>query len=313
MAASLTTILAEGSPGNTVTLNGSGLVPGAGASVVLGGQLLLSSTGAAPTYTGTLNLNATFATTSVSFPVRDGATNGPLTVTAADGTTATCELRVESQYVQSSEYIDEGIDTSDLLSGELDQILREASGYIDAFIAQGDRDVRGLRLLQTVELHKFRPRRSGPPRFWPYRRPIVSLDSCVFVTSQQIRTAFNTSQTTSSDVYLNADLGYVEMLAYAFGNYVLLGQIETIGFSANVVEIGYTAGYAWNNYPLALRKACKIVATELLTYRQIQARGAGGLDLVRHGYQQYKVRPVPFAIPQPARELLRPFVSRRMA
>ena len=313
MAATLATAIAEGAPGNTVTLQGSGLIAGVGASVVLGGQLLLSPTGAAPTYTGTLTLDATFASTSVSFAIPDGATTGPLTVTASDGSSATCTLRVESQYLQAAEYVGEGIDTSDLATGELDQILRDASGYVDAYVGGGDENVAGLRLVQSVEHHKFRPRKGGPPRFWPWRRPIVSLDSLVFITSQQIRTQFNVSQSTSSDVYLNPELNYIEMLAYAFGSYVLLGAIETVGFSANVVEIGYTAGYTLATYPLALRKATKMIATELLTYRQIQARGAGGLDLVRHGYQQYKVRKVPFAIPDPAKELLRPFVTRRLA
>ncbi len=313
MAAALTTTLAEGAPGNTVTLLGSGLTAGAGASVVLGGQLVLSPTGAAPTYDGTLTLAADFAGTSVAVTIPDGATTGTLTVTASDGSQATCTLRVESQYLQAPEYVGEGMDTSDLATGELDQILRDASAYVDAFIGGGDENVSGLRLIQSVEHHKFHPRRAGPPRFWPWRRPIVSLDSLVFITSQQIRTQFNVSQTTASDVYLNPELNYIEMLAYAFGSYALLGAIETVGFSANVVEVGYTAGYAWANYPLPLRKATKMIATELLTYRQIQARGAGGLDLVRHGYQQYKVRKVPFAIPDPAKELLRPFVTRRLA
>lgn len=312
MPASLTLALVECAPGNTVQIAGAGLLPGAGASVSLGEQIAIDPTGAsAPAYTGAVAIAATFATTSVAFVVPDGVTTGTLTVTAGDGSIATCALRVDSQYVQAAEFIGEGVDLSDLAGGELDTILRDASGYIDTFLS-GDDDVVGMRLLQTVEHHKFKAKFNGPPRFWPRRRPVVSLDAIVFVTSNQIRTKFNVSQSSASDVYVNPDLKYFEILAYAFGNYALLGAIETVGFSANVVELAYTAGYPMLHYPRALRKATKMVATELLTYRGIQSKGLGGLSSVKEGNAQYDRRSEAFEIPLPAKELLRPFIGRRL-
>ena len=312
MAASLTAALTECAPGNIVVLAGTGLA--GGTAVSLSGQLNIHDDGTAPTWDGVVSIPATYASTSVTFVLPDNVRSGMLTVTAGDTTTATTMLRIVGQYVQASEYIDEGVDTTVLATGVLDQVLREATGWADSYCCSGTRDDPGFRLLQVVENHKFHPRKSGPPRFWPWRPVhIVSIDSLVFLTSNVIRTAFNVSQTTSSDIFLNKDLAYAEMLAYAFGNYVLLGAIETIGFSANVVEIGYTSGYSYANYPIAIRKATMMIATEMLTYQKIQAGGLGGFSSVKHGQQQYDRRNETFSFPDPAKDLLAPFVSRRMA
>ena len=314
MAASLAQPIVECAPGNPVALVGTGL---SGATeVVLGNQLQVYPDGAAPDYNGTVAIPATVngGGTLITFTLPDNVRSGTLTVTAGDATTATCALRVVSQYVQANEYVDEGVDTTALAPGILDQVLRDASAYADSFMGAGSRDINGLRLLQSVENHKFRPRNARPPRFWPWRpRAWVSLDSLVFLTSNQIRTAFNVSQSDSSDIYVNADLGYLEILAYAFGNYVLLGAIETIGFSANTVQIGYTSGYPYRDYPLPVRKATQIIATELLTYARIQAGGMGGFSSVKHGLQQYDRRDETFDLPAPAKTLLRPFVTRRLS
>lgn len=311
MSASLSETLVECAPGNLVMLVGANL---AGTLVTLGGQLNIHSDGSAPTMDGSVPIAANYTSaTAVSFVVPDGVTSGVLEVSGSSGPPATVPLRVVGQYVQASEYIGEGVDTTDLQPGELDQILRDATAYADAYIGGDDREARGLRYLQTVEHHKFHPRMNRAPKFWPFRRPIVSVDSFVFETSNQLRTQFNVSTTSSSDVYVNATIGYVEILAYAFGNYVLLGAIETIGFSANVCELGYTAGYKYVDYPAALRKATKIIATELLTYRKIQFKGMGGFAGVRKGLQQYDRRSEVYDIPLPAKALLRPFLSHRMA
>lgn len=307
MAAAITAALTECAPGNQVTLAGTDL--SGITQVTLGGQLNIHSDGSPPTWDGTVVIPATSTSTSVTFTVPDNVRSGPLTVG-----TATTALRIVSQYVQASEYTDEGVDTSKLPTGQLDQILREASFWADSYCGSGTRDDPGVRLLQTVEQHKFRPKISGAPRLWPWRDlHIVSIDSLVFLTSNQLRTQFNVSQTTSSDVYLNKDLGYTEMLAYAFGNYVLLGAIEQIGFSANVIELGYTSGYSWINYPAAIRKATMMLATELLTYQKIQSGGMGGFSSVKHGLQQYDRRNETFDVPLPVKTLLRPFVTRRLA
>lgn len=312
MAAAFTAALTECAPGNQVTLAGTDL---SGVSqVTLGDQLNVHSDGSPPTWDGTVVIPATSTSTSVTFTVPDNVRSGMLTAVAGDASTATTGLRIVSQYVQASEYFDEGVDTSKLPVGQLDQILRDASAWADSYTAIGTRDDPGVRLLQTVEQHKFKPKISGAPRLWPWRDlHLVSIDSLVFLTSNQLRTQFNVSQTTSSDVYFNKDLGYTEMLAYAFGNYVLLGAIETIGFSANVIELGYTSGYSYVNYPASIRKATQMLATELLTYQKIQSGGMGGFSSVKHGLQQYDRRNETFDVPLPVKTLLRPYVSRRLA
>lgn len=313
MAASFTATLTECAPGNSVTLAGSDLT--GATQVVLGGQLEVYSNGNPPDNMGNVNIPLTANTgTSVTFTIPDNVRSGQLTITAGDATQATTMLRIVSQYVQASEYIDEGVDTSQLAAGVLDQTLRDASAWADAYTGLGTRNDPGVRLLQRVEDHKFHPKKSGPPRLWPWQSVhIVSLDSFVFLTSNVIRTAFNVSQTDSSDIFLNTDLAYTEALAYAFGNYVLLGAIETIGFSANVIQIGYTAGYPFYNYPAPLRKATQMLATELLTYANIQQKGLGGLSTYRAGLQQYDRRNETFDMPAPVKQLLSPFVSRRLA
>lgn len=311
MAAALTGSLVECAPGNVVTLQGSGLA--GGTTVVLGGQLVVHTDGTPPSYDGTVTIDAFYTSTSVQFTLPDNVRSGTLTVRAGDSSPASIALRIVGQYVQASEFIGEGVPTQDLAVGELDQILRDASAWADTWTGGGTRDIPGFRLMQTVEQHKFHPKPNYPPRFWPWRPVhIASIDALVFLTSNVIRTNFNVSQTASSDVFLNKDIGYSEVLAYAFGNYVLLGMIETIGFSANVVELSYTSGYSYVDYPAALRKATKILATELLTYRKIQAGGMGGFASVKHGLQTYDRRSETFGIPDPAKDLLRPFISRRI-
>lgn len=310
MGAALTDSLVECAPGNDVVLGGTGLT--GGTHVAFGNQLVVPTDGTAPSFTGLVTVSAAYSATTVAFTIPDGVRSGPLTVTAGDGSSDMLQMRVVTQYVQAAEYAGtEGGDTSDFAAGDLDQLLREASSLVDAHIAAGD---FGLRYLQVVEKHKFRAKPKGPPRIWVWRpRSFQTLDSLVFLTSNQIRTSFNVSQIGGGDIFVNEDLGYLEILAYAFGNYVLLGAIEKIGFSANVIEVAYTAGYRYVDYPAALRKATKMVATELITERKIQKSGLAPFASTKHGDQQYDRRGDTFSMPAPARDLLRPYISRRFA
>lgn len=312
MAVTLPASLVEAAPGNAITIAGTGL--GSTPTASIGGQLVIHSDGTPPTYDGTAPIpTAGSSDTSLHLAIPDGITSGTVTVTATDNSTATFPLRVVSQYAQASEYVGEGVDTSGLAAGELDVILRRASAYVDAYCGAGSTEAPGFRQLQSVELHRFRPGRNRAPRFWPWRKPIVSLDSFVFVSSNQTRTKFSVNPGVSSDIYVNTSIGYTEALAYAFGNYVLLGAIDSIGFSANVVEIGYTSGFTMLNCPAPIRQATIMVATEILSYRNIQSSGFGGLSRVKTGGIQYDRRNESFAMPEPVKDLLRPFVSRRLA
>ena len=296
MAASLALASVDAAPGNTIVLAGSGLTAGPNASVALQGQGVLTP--------ASLPIAATFADdgTSVSFTVPDGVTTAPLVVTANDGTSAEIDLEVCSQYLQASQFVGEGIDTSGLAPGELDSVLRDASALVDSYLGG-----QTLRLLQVTEDHRFRESR----KIWPYRRPLVSLDALSFITSNAIQTQFNVSGVTP-DVYTNKTAGYFDVQAYAVGNAILLGAIQTLGFSANVWRAIYTAGYAYDKYPRALRKATSIIATEMLTYRNIQARGFGGLSKIKEGQVEYDRRNEEFAIPQPAIDLLKPLIPRSL-
>ena len=272
MAATLNATYIDGAPGNVLVLSGSGLVAGAGASVTLSNQGVLALPNLAPT---TLTLaNPTFVGSSVSFSLPDGIMDGTLTVTAGDSTIATCSLRVRSQYVQTSEYIasGDGWDTSSFAPNELDVILRRASARCDTFMGHS------LRQLQVMERHRWRaPRNDAPPRLFPWRVrgrkcPILSIDQLVFVSAKDLVTVFN-----PYDIYTNTDLGYLEILAYAIGNYALLGELEVIGYSANIFEMSYTSGFPMAQYPGAVMDATMIVASAMLEYRNAMSLGLGGL------------------------------------
>jgi len=301
MAAALTNPVAivDCAPGNLVTLAGSGLTPGAGASVELMGQGAVAPLSIVP-------LSSTFAGdgSNVSFVIPDGARSGPLVITASDASTVALQLRITSQYLQASEYIGEGSDLSGLAPGELDTVLRKASSYADTWTGQGD---YGLRLLQVYEEQPW-PRKSGGRRIWPFRWPIVSVDSFIIKISTQQQATVNVN-----DIVAAPDQKYIEILSYAVASYQLLGAIQNLGLTANIVRLVYTAGYAQIDYPAQVREAVKMIATELLDYRFIQAKNLGGFASVKQGMQQYDRRAEPFAIPLPARELLRPYMSRRLA
>jgi len=183
MAATLTNAVVDGSPGNLLSLPGSGLVAGSGTSVTLSNQGI---TAAPNLVSQTITLpNATFLGSSVTVPLPDGIMDGMLTVTAHDGTQATCSLRVKSQYVQAAEYIaaGDGWDTSSFAPGEIDAILRRASGRCDTFMGHG------LRQLQVFEQHRWRaPRNDAPLRLFPGRTRgrrclFLSIDHFTFVSA----------------------------------------------------------------------------------------------------------------------------------
>lgn len=87
-----------------------------------------------------------------------------------------------------------------------------------------------------------------------------------------MRTTFN-----AADLYVDPDLNYVEMLAYGFGNYALLGAFETVGYSANVLEVTLTAGYAVRDLPNQLRQATVLIAASLADARPKRILGLAGL------------------------------------
>src|SRR5579862_2434976 len=122
MGVTIAESLVECAPGNEVSLAGTDLT--GTTHVVFGNQLFVPTDGTATSLTGLVTVAATASfATLVSFTVPDGVTSGPLTITAGDLSQTTVQMRVVSQYVQSAEYIAEGVDTSDLAAGELDQVL----------------------------------------------------------------------------------------------------------------------------------------------------------------------------------------------
>ena len=302
MAANVTQTVIDGAPGNAIVLAGTGLTPGPNAIVTLANQGVTAKPGISQ---HTLTIPATFASdgTSVSFLLPDGITTNTLTVTANDGTSDQVELHVHSQYVQASEYATagEGWDLSSLAPGELDIILRRASARVDTILSSS------LRLLQQVEQHKYRaPRNSAPPRLFPWRVrgrtcPIVSVDQLTFVSAYDLVTTF-----AITDTYVNNSEGYIEILAYAVGNYALLGALQVIGYSANVFELTLTTGYKHTGYPSAVVDATIMIASAMLEYRNAMRLGLGGLKSVG---KDLPVSQGKFVIPDEARRILRPYIN----
>jgi hypothetical protein len=166
----------------------------------------------------------------------------------------------------------------------------------------------GLRQLQVLERHKYKARPNGAPLIFPFRTrgrrvPIASVDQLTFISAIDLVTVFNTT-----DMYINQDLNYIEILAYAVGNYALVGQLQIIGYSANVFELSYTSGYPMAGYPDEVRTAAIITATMLLNRRQRQSMGLGA-------FAQYDsetklvVDPKAVRLPDDAKMLLLPYVA----
>lgn len=305
MAASLSVTVIDGAPGNSITIPGSGLTPGSNAKVTLDSQGVSAIPNLSP---AVITLPATFDTggANVKVTIPDGVMDGTLTVTANDNTTATCALRAVSQYVQAYEYVGEGEDVSQLQTvianigvTELDVLMRRASATLDTFM--GD----SIRLLQKVEKHRYKPNPLGPPRIFPWRTkgrrcPIVSLDQFTFVSAQNLSTVFNVN-----DMYVNPDLNYIEVLAYAVGAYALLGQLQNVGYSANVIELSYTSGYPLAKYPQAVRDATIMTVTAFLNRRRRQSMGMGPFEKYA---DKISVDSSSMKIPPEAKAMLRPYV-----
>ena len=246
--------------------------------------------------------------------------------------------RIASQYVQANEYLGEGGDTSLLVStpqdnmptdgAELDIILRRASAYADSAMQNANRG--GVRLLQLPEQHSwgFNTRRLlNTQRIYPWRRPIITLDKFDVQVSNTQWATFPTEQ-----LVINHDLQYMEVLSYAVASYVLVGAYTTWGLMANIARITYTAGYASHTssvpgppgvglipsvpilaYPGPLREAVKMIATEMLIYRNLNAQGMAAFQSVKQGNQAFTRRTEGFEIPDPALELLLPYRFRTIA
>jgi hypothetical protein len=289
-------------PGNTVALQGTGFQ-----ALAVTAQLL--NEGPPDPQTGTPSANTIAVPLTVSddsdltFVVPDGALSGPFQLTGTDGSTAQISLYVSSQYVQAVEYqaAGEGTDLSQFnLPADLDAILRRASAYVDAYIGYADEG--GLRVTPLVESH---PWRKSTRRIYPYKLPIQSIQQFVVRISPQEIATFE-----PTDIVINNAGGYVEILSYAVASFALLGSIENLGFTANIVELWATSGFAQLNYPAQVKQATVMVATEMISYARIQQAGLGGFARVKQGETQYDRRQEPFQIPAPAKEMLRPFMRR---
>jgi len=299
--------IVEASPGNVVTLPGSGLTAGPNASVVLKQQGSVRAEWSQvpdPFWVDTV-LASTFTGTAVSFTVPDGAVSGPLVITADDLSTVTLSLRVASQYILAADYLGEGTDTSDLApagqplytdGGELDVVLRRASAYIDTWLGYA------VRMQPRFETHAWRKSR----RTYPFCFPVRSVDNFLVRISN-----FQQATISPNDIVINQDQRYIEILSYAVASYALLGAIQNLGLIANFVELNYTAGFSMLEMPPEIRQACAMIATELLIYRRLNRLGLAGLGSAKQGQQAFDRRSEPFQVPQPALELLRPFTQWR--
>jgi hypothetical protein len=286
--ATFTQAFVDCSPGNVVTLTGSGLT---GASVTLGNQ--------GADVPGAIAINAAVASggASLTFTVPDGATTGPLVAAVGgDSQVATCELVVSAQYLQAAQYHADAEGTGDATSalspGRLDELLRDASSMVDSLIGTT------LRLLQVSEEHAYRrPRNGHYARVWPLRGPLRSMPIVSVESLTGIGSGYASTQTfTPAFRRLNSTEGYIDVGAW-YG----------LTFTPESWRIVYTAGYGWKETPRAVRKATAIIATELMIQAGIIDRGFGGLSRVREGDVQYDRRNEPFDLPPPVAKLLTPW------
>lgn len=285
-------------PGSAVTIEADGFDGKSPIVITVGNQIVAAVLGA-PTrqsvsFMGTQGANSTNLP-AISFTVPDGLMSGPATMADGSSNVASFNLIVSSQYAQAADYIGEGADLDPIspTGAELDALLRRASGYVDAFIGGS------VRLSNYVEQHRFKKSR----RVYPFHSPISAVLSLSIVTSNTIRTVMN-----PGDVFVNAEGRYLEMLAYGFGNYALVGALETIGYAANVLELTLTAGYPVYAIPDPIRESTIMIASALIDQRRKRVIGLGGLakldkDSVESDGQ-------PFSVPQDVKAILRPYIVR---
>lgn len=295
---------ASAAAGEVVSLAvASGVAAGA-VAIAIGGQGTANPPVGIVDVAGTATVNED-GSGAIAFTMPDGLADGLATFTDVDGNAGTLQLATRSQYVTADEYATagEGVDLSVLEPGELERVLKRASLYAEGYIGYP------LRLFPNVaEQHTWKgPSERNRPmtRVYLNRMPIVELDVFRVRVSNTQYADFK-----PTDIVVNNGQAYIEVLSYAVASFTLIGAVENLGLVANIVEVGYVSGFPFWQYPEGVKEAVTMIATELITYRGIQDKGFGGLSRVRQGQQQYDRRQEPFAIPQPALELLRPFARR---
>jgi hypothetical protein len=247
------------------------------------------------------------------FTVPDGLQTDVAAVVDSEGNAAPLAVSVVSQYVQAADYIGAGeggeldpVFATMLAYGpngsELDRVLRRAAALVDMRIGGT------CRLLQYDEKHRLGVDKQQGRLFYPFHtsptaRPLVSLDYIAYVTSNQLSVVFQ-----ATDFYVNPDLGYVMVLANTFGTFVLASVYQSIGYSAQVVEILVTTGFPDLLTPDPIREAVMMTATAFLNSRKKELSGLGGLKQVETGLLVSDGQQM--AMPQAAKDMLRPFVKR---
>lgn len=329
--------------GNFVTLSGMNFpVSGGSVQVLNQGTNPDSFDPTQPSFNFSMTVSgASFDAVSgsyVTFALPDGLGIGTainpaqIVVTDASGNNSNAvPLIIKTQYVTSAEYMaaGEGVDLTNLLPGELDQILQKASDYVDSYVGYSFRFQPVIDEQHTWKGHMEDVRLNT--RIYPFVFPITPAPNWSPTSTGANQTAEFVGQTfvntgidifkvrisnsqfatfPSLDVIVNDAQKYVEILSYAVASYTLLGAIQMIGLVANIVELYYWGGWPVAMYPTPLKTGVIMVATELLTYRNIQRSGFGGLSQVRQGQQMFQRRNENFAIPQPAREVLRQYKRR---
>jgi hypothetical protein len=297
----VTAAVAEYAPGDMASLSVPNLTPGP-ATAAFAGQIPIGQT---PTsadvpvaLAGDVTIDEDTGDLNFAFLVPDGSANGNVTVTDQDGNISSQYVRVVTRYITPDEYTAEGqVDTiALLLPGELDSIIRKASALIDGYLG------RTLRLQSYLERHQYE---SGRRKIWPHHLPINSVASIAFVTAPSMRTNFNVS----TDIYLDPDSRYIDILAFSIGNYELLGMLEHIGFSANIIEIVINAGYDYRSYPPQIRAACALITTKYLNEYRTNKFGLGGLVETQTGFAKRDIKGA-YVLPPEVTTLLNKFFPR---
>jgi hypothetical protein len=303
MSVNIVSGVSEYAPGDIVALTDPTLVSGP-ATALLDGQQPI---GQPPNYivpdvpvsfSGSVVIDQDTGDPTFSFQLPDGSESGDVTITDSAGNVSQQYIRVVTRYLTTSEYSAQGqVDTEALLlPGELDAMIRQASALIDGYLG------RTLRLQTYLERHRYE---NGRRKLWPYHLPINSVSSIAFVTAPTLRTNFNVS----TDIYFDPDSRYVDILAFSIGNYELLGMLEHIGFSANVIELVVNSGYDYRKYPSQIRAACTLIVTKYLNEYRTNKFGLGGLVQTQAGFATKDIKGQ-YVIPPEVATLLNRFFPR---
>jgi hypothetical protein len=191
-------------------------------------------------------------------------------------------------------------DGTDSTDARLERLIGIASTMVDGYCGFS------FKYRTSVEQHDWN---QTTRRVYPYKRPIVSVNTLeVFVSNQQHATFSPT------DLYVNSTQNYVEVTSLANVTYSLFPAIVALGLIEPVARISYVHGYAVT--PQEIKDATALIAIDLASRDSLYQSGMGQLTKLTVGDTTMERMPQPtsgkqsaLAIPPTAAAILDQYIA----